>query len=193
MADIDSFDRPSWEILCWLSEGSLKNTTELSYFKQYRSLHSAYSDIKTQLRMYNSIVSDMESRVKKVNRDGVKDADEITTSCIRYICHLQRKIDEESTNLLAYENELAKLEESKPIQDILNRERRDGEEIEMTFAKFTLEKKIHTQQTVVKRFSFFKKLQNVFHKKDTQPTTDVEEIEIDDEALKDLIQYFKNN
>lgn len=145
--DIDPYDRTSWEILCFLSKDKLKTKTEVEYWQKYRMLSSAHSDKNTKIRMYNSIILQRENRIKQVNRDDVKDADNLTKSCIQYICHLQGLIDKESAHLLTYENELAKLENSKPIQDILNRERKDGEEIEMRFAKFTFKEKNKTQNT----------------------------------------------
>lgn len=135
--DID----PEWEseyILLFLSEDRLKSTTELAYLKRYRAFSSAYHDKERLILKYTHMVSEMESRIKKVNRDGLIDADDITSSCIKDICNLQSKIDEESAHLLTYENELAKLENTEIIKKIVEREGPDDLILEMTYAKTTL-------------------------------------------------------
>ena len=138
--DIDeeeTYGKSDWMLL-GVSENRVKDATELAHLKRYCYLLRAYHDKQTLIRTYKSMIDKNESTIKRVNRDAEPDADATTRVCLRNICSYQSKVDEESTYLLTYENELAKLEHSKPIQAILLRENKGFEEIRMTFAKFTI-------------------------------------------------------
>lgn len=134
--DID----PEWEsdfILQFLSKDRLKSKKELEYFTKYNSILSAYNEKKRIISMYEHIISKYEDRIKQVNKDDEEDKDNITKACIRSICSYQNKVDEESAYLQTYENELARLENTKTIRGIVDREGNTSI-VEMVFAKTTL-------------------------------------------------------
>ncbi len=105
MSDREPYDRDSSGILFWLSESSLQNDTEIKYFQYFKKTYSQYL----------STCRIIDSR--------------------NYREFLQQDINTALSNIEKCKNLLSILENTTPIQSILQRERKPNEVITLEFSK----------------------------------------------------------
>lgn len=141
--DIDPYDRTSSEILFYLSEGRLKNDTEIEYYYYYCKLKSKASESQMLSRHYK----DMIERYSKVL------VEEHSATLEDTVRQYKSKLLGEMRNIVFYEKLLSKLELTTPIENILQRERKKGETITLTYLNRELPNIPHN--VCASRSSFF--------------------------------------
>lgn len=109
--DRESYNRSSAIILIDIKEQSVTNYEELSALKSYKYFWSKHAQVSTEIRMLEDVYKERPSAFLKED--------------------MRKRIIAK----MHFHKELANIESSQPIQNILQRERKNGEIITMDFAK----------------------------------------------------------
>jgi hypothetical protein len=119
--DREPYDRSSTIILLDIDEKSIKNDIELLYVKKYKSYWHRYMEL----------CSDIKYRSYALNETSKQLGNKFTNSPT-FINETKEIIEKTNQKNNIY-NELAKLESSTPIQNVLSRERKPNEVVELEF------------------------------------------------------------